>query len=94
MSVMIAEIQVHDSGGREGALTGHQNYSLVKFTTDLAKELNRSVAYTPFDPDRVDQPEQPAHASVYGKKTQGVRNKFSKECQWEVEPPESVASKP
>lgn len=79
MSVLLAEV-MERSGRTEGdALAGHSGFGLASITAGLARICEQGVA-----PDPV--PDEPAHAVVFGKKTQAVKRRLAKEAVWVIKP--------
>lgn len=48
---------------------------VVSFTVGFVRKLNQGVLSTPL-------PDDPAHASVTGKKTKGIKRQFAEGCTW------------
>jgi hypothetical protein len=57
------------------SLSKHPGYSLARFPAAAARAKNLSVEHQP-------EPENPAHAVVLGKKTQGIANYLVSVCEW------------
>ncbi|MGH8188399.1 MAG: hypothetical protein ACREUC_17705 [Steroidobacteraceae bacterium] len=60
-------------------LNSHEGFGLVSITAGLAREHGQAVARDPL-------PDDPAHAIVYGRKTDAARKRFSRECVCIVDP--------
>lgn len=54
-------------------LRGHEGFGLVSITAGLVRQLGQGVAKDPL-------PEDPDHAVVFGRKTDGTRRRLSKDC--------------
>jgi hypothetical protein len=76
MSVVLAA----ESAGPDSVLAGHTGYALAAFTAELARQCNQGVVRDPL-------PEEPAHALVFGRKTDSVKSRFAKRSTWVVPPP-------
>ncbi|HEY0984828.1 hypothetical protein [Schlesneria sp.] len=82
MSVSLAEHTNSVGRGPADVLQGHDGYGLAQITAGLVRAYEQGV-------QRDAQPEDPAHALVFGKKSNAARRAFSKECQWVVAPPKN-----
>jgi hypothetical protein len=60
-------------------LDGHEGFGLVSITAHLARQLGQAVASDPL-------PDQPEHAIVYGRKSDGGRKRLSRDCVCIVDP--------
>lgn len=77
MSVILAHLR----GTPESAVNGkHRGYFLVQFSAGLVRRLKQGVV--PFD-----DPDEPGHHHVVGKKTGSVQRELTKEATWVVAPP-------
>lgn len=75
MSVVIgAEARSPDS-----VLAGHSGFALASFTAGLARECGQRITRAP-------TPDEPAHALVSGRKTDGVRRRLARGSTWVVPP--------
>lgn len=76
MSVVIAR------GGRtpEDLLKGHEGYGLVSLSLETLTENGLELELDPLE-------DEPDHALVVGKKTDGCRKRLSKASNWEIKPP-------
>lgn len=84
MSVLIEHIVT--ATGRTGAdvLRDFEGYSLCSFTAGVARSLSQLIATQPQDPS------EPAHAFVVGRKPYSVQKKLSKICEWVIlNPPDA-----
>lgn len=79
MSVLLASIVRETGRSATDVLRAHDGYSLVEMTAGLAREKNQGVARTPLD-------DEPAHAEVFGKKTESVKKAFARSATWVVPP--------
>lgn len=78
MSVVLA----NESRGPNSVLRGHEEgFTLASITAGLARECSQGVARKPLT-------EEPAHAVVFGRKTDRVRRRFAKEAKWIIPPKE------
>jgi len=76
MSVFLA----NEIGDPVNVLEGYPDYVLASITADLARQCRQGVA-------RDTNPEKPAHALVFGKKTGSVKDQFANGATWVVPPP-------
>jgi hypothetical protein len=79
LSVLLADLVT--SAGRTPAdiLAQFEGYFLATFTAGVARESGQGIARTP-------TPDEPAHASVFGRKTDAVRRKLARATRWVVGP--------
>ena len=79
LSVVIEEAVL--ASGRDAAkiLENYAGYSLAAFTAGAARANGQGVARTP-------TPEEPAHGSVFGKKTKSVKRRLSHASSWVIAP--------
>lgn len=83
MSVQLSEVVRSSGGNAETALAGYDGYALAGFTAGFARqECKQGVEREPLQDD-------PAHAYVFGKKTDGVKKKFARNSRWVVALPVS-----
>jgi len=81
MSVQLAEIVLQGGGSAEAAIVGFDGFALAGFTAGFARhECNQGIERAPL-------PKDPAHAYVFGKKTDGVKGKFARKGATWVIPP-------
>lgn len=85
MSVVLGQEVLNAGRGPASVLAGHEGFGLVSFTAALAREKRQGIVRRPL-------PEEPAHAEVFGKKTESVRKAFAKSCFWVMPPPEVTDS--
>jgi hypothetical protein len=81
MSVVLAEEVARSGRAAADVLRGHEDFALAAITAGLARERNQGVARDPV-------PEEPAHAVVFGRKTESVKRALARGSQW-VLPPSS-----
>ena len=79
LSVLLADTVMAAGRTPADVLARFEGYFLAAFTAGAARELGQGVARTP-------TPEEPAHASVFGKKTDAVRAKLARATRWVVAP--------
>jgi hypothetical protein len=82
MSVDLADVYIQMGQGPEAALIGYEEFALAAITARLIRECGLGVARQPL-------PENPAHAVVFGKKSQKIRRKLAREARWVVPPTNS-----
>ena len=79
MSVVLAD-RVTESGRDPSAvLAGHAGFALAAITAGLARQCEQGVAREPL-------PDEPAHAVVFGKKTDSVKKRLARGSRWVVPP--------
>ncbi len=79
MSVFLAELVERDGRKAEDALVGHTDYALSAFGAGLARRCKQGVASDP-------QPDEPAHAVVFGTKTKSISRALAKGSEWVIPP--------
>lgn len=78
MSVILASARADDP---TTAISGkHSHYFLVEFSVGLARSLNQGVI-------AFNDPEEPGHHHVTGKKTGSVKDRLANGSAWRVAPP-------
>lgn len=75
MSVVLAS----EAGPPESVLAGHPVFALAAITAGLARSLGQLIVRDP-------TPEEPAHAVVVGRKTDGIKRRIAREARWVVLP--------
>lgn len=78
-SVVLGEEVVSSGRDAHSVLEGHDGVCLASVTAGLARSLNQAVVRSPLD-------DEPAHAEVFGKKTDSVRKRFAREAAWVIGP--------
>ena len=81
MSVVLAHVVAETGRGPDAVLAGHKGFALAAITAGLARECQQGVAREPL-------PNEPAHAVVFGKKTNGVKKRLARGARWVVPPPD------
>ena len=76
MSVVITS----EAENPEATLAGHPGFALVSFTAGLARSFGQRIVRDP-------TPEEPAHALVDGRKTDGIKRRLARAATWVVPPP-------
>jgi len=79
MSVVLVEVLLAGGRGAAEVLQGHQDYALAEITIASVEAEGCVVEAHPL-------PEEPAHALVVGKKSQGTRKRIAKGAIWIVAP--------
>jgi len=79
MSVLIAETMLADGRGPQDAVADDPTFLLASFTAGEARSLEQGVARTPTDAE-------PAHGSVFGRKTKQVYRALSRLARWVIAP--------
>ncbi len=80
MSAVLGQQVINSGRTAASILDAYEGFALAYFTAGLAREYRQGVMRKPL-------PEEPAHAEVFGKKTNSVKKAFAKKCQWIVPPP-------
>lgn len=81
MSIVLADVVTEAGRGPDAVLARHKEFALAAITAGLARECQQGVAREPL-------PEEPAHAVVFGKKTDGVKKRLARGARWVVQPPD------
>ena len=79
LSVLLADVVTVTGRAPADVLIQFEGYFLAAFAAGTARELGQGVARTPI-------PEEPAHASVFGRKTDAVRRKLAQAARWVIAP--------
>lgn len=85
MSVVLGDDVRAAGRTSESALTGCAGFALASFTAGLARSTEQGIMRKPL-------PEEPAHAEVFGRKTNSVRRTLAKGCTWVIAPPATQTS--
>jgi len=75
LSVLLAEIVASTGRTADELLTRFTGYGLAAITAAVARAQRQGVARTP-------TPDEPAHASVFGKKTGSVKRALAQAANW------------
>lgn len=79
MSVVLGAEVLATGRDPQSVIAGHDDFCLAAVTAGLARSLNQGIIRKPL----VDEP---AHAEVFGKKTDGVRKRFARAAVWVIQP--------
>lgn len=79
MSVVLGQEVLAADRDAYSVISEHDKFCLASVTAGLARSLKQGVARSPL-------PDEPAHAEVFGKKTDGVRKRFAKNAKWVIGP--------
>lgn len=79
MSVVLGDDVLASGRSPSSIIAGHDGFCLASVTAALARALRQGVVRRPLA-------EEPAHAEVFGKKTDSVRRKFAREAVWVIGP--------
>lgn len=82
MSILFGEIVKATGRKPETILAEYPTFSLTSITAALARQHNQAVLKDTFG----DEPSEPAHGYVAGKKTKGVKKAFSLNATWVIAP--------
>jgi len=80
MSVVLADLVLESNRGPESVLAGHEGFALAVIIAGLARSRKQGVVRDP-------QPDEPAHALVFGRKGDSVRRALARESCWVIPPP-------
>ena len=80
MSVFLADEVLASGRDAQSIVAGFENFCLAAVTAGLARSLNQGISRKPLD-------DEPAHAEVFGKKTDSVRKRFAQRAVWVIGPP-------
>lgn len=79
MSVVLGGLVLELGRTAESVVADHAGFCLASVTAGFARSLNQGVVRRPLV-------EEPAHAEVFGKKTESVRRRFAHEAVWVIAP--------
>jgi hypothetical protein len=79
MSVVLADVVTESGRDPSAVLAGHEGFALAAITAGLARQCEQGVARGPLS-------DEPAHAVVFGKKTDGVKKRLARGSRWIVPP--------
>jgi hypothetical protein len=79
MSVVLGQEVLAAGRDPESIVASYDDFCLASVTAGLARSLKQGIVRKPLD-------EEPAHAEVFGKKTDSVRRKFSRAAVWVIGP--------
>lgn len=82
LSVQLADVVTESGRTAEDVLAAYPGYTMAAITAGNARSNKQGVARTP-------TPDEPAHASVFGKKTGAVKSGLAKSARWVIPPPGS-----
>ena len=80
MSVVLAELVLQSARTPQHILVGYDGFSLVAISAGLVRSKQQGIVRDPI-------PGEPAHALVFGKKTDSVRRALARGSKWIVGPP-------
>jgi len=84
MSVVLGDDVLASGGEPASVIAGLDGFRLASVTAALARSLNQGIVRKPLE-------KEPAHAEVFGRKTDGVRKKFARAAVWVIGPnPDTV----
>jgi hypothetical protein len=83
MSVVLADLVLQSGRTPQHIVAGHYQFALAAFSAGLARSKQQGVARDPV-------PGEPAHALVFGKKTDSVKRALARGSVWVIEPPDDV----
>jgi hypothetical protein len=78
MSILIEGIVKATNRTAADVLREYDGFSLCSFTAGLARELGQVVATLP------EEPNEPAHGYVVGKKTESIKKRFIRQATWVI----------
>jgi hypothetical protein len=80
MSVVLAEMVTESGRGPAAVLTRHEGFALAAITAGLVRTCEQGVTREPLS-------DEPAHAVVFGRKTDSIKKKLARGSRWIVPPP-------
>lgn len=83
MSVVLGAEVLAAGRDPQSVISGHDDFCLAALTAGLARSLNQGITRKPLA-------NEPAHAEVFGKKTDGVRKRFARAAIWIIEPDDNA----
>ena len=87
MSVVLGQEVLEAERDALSVLTGYETFCLASVTAGLARLLKQGIIRSPCD-------DEPAHAEVFGKKTDSVRKNFARAATWIIGPDAESGSLP
>jgi hypothetical protein len=79
LSVLLAEVVFRANRVGKDVLSGYDGYALAAITAGTARTHGQGVAATP-------EPNEPAHASVFGPKTKSNKRGMARAAIWVIRP--------
>jgi hypothetical protein len=79
MSVHLLAVLEQQGLSATAILEGHTGFALASITAGLVRQYGQGIRRMPLEAD-------PAHAEVFGRKTQAVRRALAKHAVWIVQP--------
>lgn len=79
MSVLIAADVLSSGRTADSVLQSFSGFAMASFTAGLARSCRQGIARQPLD-------DEPAHAIVFGRKTDRVKKRLAKESLWLIRP--------
>ena len=79
LSVLIAEVVLQTKRTAQAVLADFDGYALAATTAGNARKQGQGIAATP-------EPDEPAHASVFGPKTKSIKRVMAKDATWVIGP--------
>lgn len=83
MSVVLGGEVIASGRDAQSVVAGHAGFCLASVTAGLARSLNQGIMRKPLE-------EEPAHAEVFGKKTDSVRKRFARAAVWVIAPDDAA----
>ncbi|NLX56655.1 MAG: hypothetical protein GXY58_16220 [Planctomycetaceae bacterium] len=81
MSVVLGDEVLAAGRQPSSVVAGHAGFCLAAVSAGVARSLKQGISRQPLE-------DEPAHAEVFGKKTDGVRKGFAKAAVWIIGPDE------
>jgi hypothetical protein len=79
LSVLLASVVRSTGRNAADVLSGFNKYALASFAAGAARSCGQGVDRTPLE-------DEPAHASVFGRKTKPVKRHLANAAQWVIAP--------
>jgi len=79
LSVLLATVVAKTHRTADDVITHYAGYFLASITAGTAREYGQGIDPTP-------TPDEPAHASVFGKKTASIKRNLATRAKWVIAP--------
>ena len=79
MSVVLGEDVLRDGRSAQSIVHSFPGFAVATFTAGLARSCQQGIAREPLD-------EEPAHAVIFGRKTDSVKRRLAKSSHWVLAP--------
>jgi hypothetical protein len=79
MSVILGQELIDSGRAVNSALADHKEFALASFAAGFARAHGLGIVRRPLT-------KEPAHAEVFGRKTQSVKKALARTCEWIIQP--------